>query len=160
MDPLPCSINLALLEVGVHALPRWVLPRQHAPLTATHDNVQDRIDDRSHLQAARSSSRLCRRDQFFDTIPLTVGQIGGIPLVLFHSPSVPPRSLGCHPFSNRLLESFDLLHLSFLTGSMPVTAFPQLVRDVRRLCRRGDGLPYCAVFVVDGGDDRGGVGGA
>ncbi|TME01655.1 MAG: class I SAM-dependent methyltransferase [Chloroflexi bacterium] len=40
------------------------------------------------------------------------------------------------------LESFDLLHLSFLTGSMPVTAFPQLVRDVRRLCRRGDGLQY------------------
>jgi hypothetical protein len=43
-----------------------------------------------------------RRNQFFDTIPLTVGQIGWIQLGLFHTPSVPPRSPGCHPFSNRL----------------------------------------------------------
>jgi len=44
-------------------------------------------------------------------------------------------------------ESFDLLHLSFLTGSMPVTAFPQLVRDVRRLCRRGGGVFWCELDV-------------
>lgn len=104
MEPLPCPIIAPLVEVGVHALPRRVLPRQHAPLTATDDNVQDRIDDRSHLQAARSSSRLCRRNQVFDTIPLTVGQIGWIQLVLFHFPSVPPRSPGCHSFSNSRSE--------------------------------------------------------
>jgi hypothetical protein len=37
-------------------LPCRILPRQHAPLRATDDNVQDRIDDRSHLQRTRSAS--------------------------------------------------------------------------------------------------------
>src|SRR5438874_9938178 len=104
MEPLPGAIITPLPEVGVDTLPGRILPRQHAPLTATDDDIQNAIDDRSHLQCARSASWLCRRNQVFDTIPLTVGQIGWIQLVLVHIPSVPPRLPGCHPFTNRLLE--------------------------------------------------------
>src|SRR2546421_11457335 len=103
MEPLPGAIITPLREVGVDTLPCWILPRQHAPLTATDDDIQNAIDDRSHLQRTRSASWLCRRYQVFDTIPLTVGQIGWIQLVLVHIPSVPPRLPGCHPFTNRLL---------------------------------------------------------
>ncbi len=45
------------------------------------------------------------------------------------------------------LESFDLLHLSFLTGSMAVAAFPGLLRDLQRLCRRGGGVFWCELDV-------------
>ena len=107
VEPLPRSIISPLLEIGVDTLPCRILSRQHPPLTATHDDVQYTIDDRSHIQRTRSPSWLCRGDQFFDTIPLTVGQIGWIHLVLFHIPSVPPRLSGCHPFSNRLLNPLE-----------------------------------------------------
>src|SRR5947209_5107983 len=88
VKPLPCSVIAPLLKVGVHALPRRVLPRQHPPLASADDNIQDRIDDRSHLQRARSTSWLCRWDQVFDTIPLTVGEIAWIRLISLHIPSV------------------------------------------------------------------------
>ena len=100
VNSLPRSIIAPLLEVRVHTLPRWILVRQHPPLTATYHEIQDPIDDRSHVQRARSSSGLCGRNQFFDTIPLTVGQIGWIQLSLLHISSVPPRLSGCHLFSN------------------------------------------------------------
>src|SRR5947209_8922078 len=103
VDALPRPIITPVSKVGVDTLPRWVLPRQHPPLTPTHDDVHDRIDDPSHLQAAWSASWLGRGNEFFDTIPLTVGQIGWIQVGVFHPPSVPPRSPGCHPFSNSLL---------------------------------------------------------
>src|SRR5260370_26704681 len=44
-------------------------------------------------------------------------------------------------------ESFDLLHLSFLTGSMAVAAFPGLLRDLQRLCRGGGGVFWCELDV-------------
>src|SRR6266567_5665560 len=49
VEPLPRSIITPLLEVGGDTLPRWILPRQHAPLASTHYHIQDRIDHRSHL---------------------------------------------------------------------------------------------------------------
>src|SRR5207248_11508473 len=100
------------LNVGASTLPGGMLRRQHPPLASTQDKIQDRIDDRSHLQRARSASWLCSRNQFFDTIPLTVGQIGWIQLVLFRTPSVPPRSSGCHPFSNSFLARLCTILLS------------------------------------------------
>src|SRR5947209_3870459 len=56
VKPLPRSIITPLLKVGVHTLPCWILPRQHPPLASTDDNIQDRIDNRSHVQRARSPS--------------------------------------------------------------------------------------------------------
>jgi len=71
-------------------------------LTPSNYQIEDGIHDASHVQRSWMSSWLCRRNQFFDTIPLMVGEIGWIQLSLFHIPSVPPRLPGCHPFSNRL----------------------------------------------------------
>src|SRR5512135_3027510 len=49
-------------------------------------------------------SRFCRRDQLFDTIPLTIGQIGWVHLICLHTPSVSPPFSDRHHFSNRLLD--------------------------------------------------------
>ena len=69
VDKLPCAIITTLLEVGGDTLPGRILPRQHAKFPATHDQIQDRLDHRSHLQTAGSTSWLCSRNQVFDTIP-------------------------------------------------------------------------------------------
>src|SRR5712691_6441654 len=84
VEPLPGSIITELSEVGVDTLPGRILPRQHPPLATRDGQVQDGIDDRSHVQRTRMASWLCRRNQLFDTIPLTVGQIGRVHLVLVH----------------------------------------------------------------------------
>lgn len=88
MEPLPCAIITPLSKVGVHPLPCWVLTRQHAPLASSDDQVKNGIDHASHLQCSWMTSWLGRRDQFFDTIPLTVSQIAWIQLVFLHIPSV------------------------------------------------------------------------
>src|SRR5438094_993077 len=106
VKPLPRSIVAPLPEVGIHTLPSWILTRQHSPLTPSNYQIEDGIHDASHVQRSWMSSCLCRRNQFFDTIPLTVGQIGWIPLVLFHIPSVPPRLPGCHPLFKQALIIF------------------------------------------------------
>src|SRR5271157_5189143 len=104
MHSVPGAIITPLPKVAVHTLPRRIVPWEHAPLTAGDQQIQDPIDYRSHLQRAWLASWLCRRNEVFDTIPLTVGQIGWIYLVRFHPPSVPPRFSAVTPFSNRLLE--------------------------------------------------------
>src|SRR5207302_5264551 len=103
MNPLPRSIITKHAKIGVHALPCWILTRQHSPLAPCHCQVQDRIDDPSHVQCSWAPPWLCGGDQIFDTIPLMVGEIGWIQLVVFHIPSVPFPIPGRHPFSNRLL---------------------------------------------------------
>jgi hypothetical protein len=104
-------------KVGIYTLPRRILSWQHTPLAASNYQVQDRIDDCSHIECAWMSSWLCGRNQFFDTISLTVGQIDWIQLVLFHIPSVLPRSPGCHPFSSLLPPKIcPRLALSKTTG--------------------------------------------
>jgi hypothetical protein len=60
VEPLPRSIISPLLEIRVDTLPCRILSRQHPPLTATHDDVQCTIDDRSHVQHKWSPSWLCR----------------------------------------------------------------------------------------------------
>ena len=72
----------------VDALPGRIVRGQHAPLSARDQNVQHRIDDLAHIQAARPATGFGSRDQSFDTIPVAVGQIGGVYLCV-HTPSVP-----------------------------------------------------------------------
>ena len=100
MQPLPRPVITPLLEVRVDALPCWILSGPHAPLASTHHQGPDPLDDRSHVQRAWTASRLCARNQVFDTIPLTVGEIAWIDLVFVHNPSLSLRFADCHPFSN------------------------------------------------------------
>ena len=52
----------------------WDTPwAEHPPLDATHRQIQNRIDDLPHVQAAGSSTRFGRWNQWFDNIPLAVG---------------------------------------------------------------------------------------
>jgi hypothetical protein len=92
VDALPGSIIAPDAEVVVDALPSRIVLGQHAPLGARDENIQDRIDDLAHIQAARPTTGFGSRDQIFDTIPVAVSQIGGVCLCV-HTPSVP------YPFS-------------------------------------------------------------
>jgi hypothetical protein len=90
MNTLPSSVIAPDAKVIVDALPLWVILGQHAPLGATDQNVQERIDDLAHLQASWSATGFGGRNQIFDTIPVAVSQIGGVCLCL-HTPNVPYR---------------------------------------------------------------------
>src|SRR6185295_3786961 len=92
VNALPAAIIAPDAKVMVDALPFRIVLGQHTPLAARNAHVQDRIDHLAHVQAAGPTATLCGGDQIFDTIPLAVGQIGGVCLCL-HNPSVPYRLL-------------------------------------------------------------------
>src|SRR5690348_15688248 len=98
MHARPAAIITPLPEVRRDTLPGWILPWQHPPLAAGDQQIQDRIHYRSHLQGAWMPSWLCRGNQVFDTIPLTVGQIGWIQLGVFHTLVYPLDSSAVIPF--------------------------------------------------------------
>ncbi len=73
VDALPGPVIPPSAKIAIHALPFGIFLGQHPPLDATHSDVQDPIDDLTHIQATRSSARFGRWDQRFDNIPLAVG---------------------------------------------------------------------------------------
>src|SRR5215216_4101486 len=88
VDALPRPVIAPDAEIMVDAFPVRIVLGQHAPLGARDQNVEDRIDDLAHIQAAWPPACLGGRNQIFDTIPVAVSQIGGVYLC-FHTPSVP-----------------------------------------------------------------------
>ena len=60
MQPSPGAIVPPLPEVGIDALPRRKVARQHPPLDATHSQVENGINHQTHIQAAWSSARWLR----------------------------------------------------------------------------------------------------
>ena len=50
VEPLPRPIISKETKVAVDTLPCWILLRQQAPLTACHHEVQNPIDNPSHIQ--------------------------------------------------------------------------------------------------------------
>jgi hypothetical protein len=101
VDAVPRPVIAPLGVVEGDALPFGILVWQHPPLAATHDDVQDGIDHRVHIECARATTRLCQRNYVLDTIPLTVGQVGWICFVL-HTQSLCNRRADRHSFLNRL----------------------------------------------------------
>ena len=87
MQPLPGAIVPPLSEVGVDALPRRKVARQHPPLDAAHSQVEYRIYHQTHIQTVRSSPRFGRWNQMLDKKQLGVGQICGISFC-FHKDNV------------------------------------------------------------------------
>jgi hypothetical protein len=85
VDTLSGAVIPPDTEVMVDALPVRIVLGQHAPLRAADQNVQHRIQDLAHVQAARPPARFGGRDQVFDIIPVAVGQIGGVCLCI-HTP--------------------------------------------------------------------------
>ena len=75
MQPTPGAIVPPLPEVGVDALPRRKVARQHPPLNATHSQVENGINHQTHLQTSGASARFGCRNQMLDNIPLAVSQI-------------------------------------------------------------------------------------
>ena len=75
MQPTPATIVPPLPEVGVDALPRRKVARQHPPLDATHSQVENGINDQTHIQTAGASARFGCGNQMLDNKPLAVSQI-------------------------------------------------------------------------------------
>ncbi len=88
VDALPGGVVAPPAEVVVAGLPFRIVLGQHAPLGTRDDDVQDGVDDLAHVNTAGAATGFCGRDEWHDTLPLTVGQIGWVQLVV-HSPSVP-----------------------------------------------------------------------
>lgn len=99
VDTLPSTVVSPSAEVMVDTLPVGILAGQHSPLTPSHYYIQDGVDDLSHVESARSATRLCLRYVISDTLPLTVSQVRRISLVL-HTPSLSPFLPGRHTFSD------------------------------------------------------------
>ena len=87
VEALPSPVIAPDTEGMVDTFPVRIVFGQHASLGASDQNIQDGIDDLTHIQAARSTTRFGGRDQIFDTIPVAVRQIGRVCLC-FHTPNV------------------------------------------------------------------------
>ena len=95
MQPALGAIVPPLPEVGVNALPRRKVTRQHPPLDATHSQVEHGINHQTHIQAAWSPSRLGYGNQMLDNGPLAVSQIRWVSFC-FHNNYV------CHNLADSL----------------------------------------------------------
>ncbi len=102
MHALPRAIIAKLVKVRRDALPAGIVLGQHAPLISCHRQVQERVQNGPHTQRPGASSCFSRWDQIFDTIPLSISQIGWVCLVGFHLPSIPDLTGLIAIFSNRL----------------------------------------------------------
>ena len=107
MNALPGAIIAPAPKVMVDALPVWIFLGQHPPLDATYHDVQDGVDDHAHIQAAWSSTRFGRWDQWLDNIPLAVAQVGWIDLCV-HTHTLSHPLFDSRYFSDSFL---DLLHV-------------------------------------------------
>ncbi|KPV54799.1 hypothetical protein SE17_01495 [Kouleothrix aurantiaca] len=87
VDALPRPVIAPNTKIMVDTFPVRVIFGQHAPLGASYQNIQDRIDDLTHVQAAWPTTGFSARNQIFDTIPVAVSQIGRVCLCL-HTPNV------------------------------------------------------------------------
>src|SRR5947209_4001870 len=81
MQALPVATQAPLAEIMIDALPTRIFTWQHPPLDAANDDIEDGVNDHSHVQRARASARFRKRNQLFDKIPLAVSQIGWVDLV-------------------------------------------------------------------------------
>jgi hypothetical protein len=88
VNALPGSVIAPDAKVSVDALPLRVVLWQHTPLSASDQNIEDRVDDLAHVQATWSTTLFGGRHQIFDTIPVAVEQIGRVCLCV-HTPSLP-----------------------------------------------------------------------
>src|SRR5262245_64174306 len=78
VQPLPRALVPPLAKIMIHTLPLRIFPRQHPPLDPAHHDIQDGVQDLAHVQRARSTARLCGRNQLYANVPLTVGYIGWV----------------------------------------------------------------------------------
>ena len=101
MDPAPTAVVAPLPKVAVHALPLWILLRQHPPLDTPHRHVQNAVDDLPHVQAAGPSTTFRLWNHFLDNVPLAVSQIAGV-LLSVHNYNLHPTLADSRYFSNSL----------------------------------------------------------
>jgi len=78
VETLPVAAVTPLAAIPVHTGPLRRLMEQHPPFHAPVDNIQDRIDHRSHIQGAVASTWLGWWDQIFDKIPFGISEVCGV----------------------------------------------------------------------------------
>lgn len=78
MNPRPHTFQAKAAVVIVDRAPGRELMGQHAPGAACPAEVQDSVDDLTHVNLTRATARLGRRDPGFYELPLLIRQVTGI----------------------------------------------------------------------------------
>src|ERR1700722_1012989 len=85
MNPLPVAVLPPNTEIMVSDFPRRQIVRQHPPCSAAAHLIEDSTHDLTPRILGGSTTRLHRRNQRLDAVPLLLGQIGRVRLTFFHS---------------------------------------------------------------------------
>lgn len=101
MDLFPGAVPFPLLKVHVDRLVGSKILGEHAPSTATTQNVEDGVDHRPRVRRARTTSGLGLGEQGTNGLPLCVAEIARVsnsrtlaPLdTTFQTPSEKPGEL-------------------------------------------------------------------
>jgi hypothetical protein len=75
-------------EVAIHCLPGRKIVGQHAPGAATPQNIENGIDDFSHVHPSDTATSFRRWDEWFQDEPLDIVQIAGVWFSV-HTPILP-----------------------------------------------------------------------
>src|SRR5262245_43037507 len=75
MQPWPVPAVAPLAEIPVHTGPLRILMRQHTPLDAPGDDIENGMNHRPHIEFAVASTWLGWWDQIFDTIPFGISKV-------------------------------------------------------------------------------------
>src|SRR5437588_11849806 len=81
VETLPVAAQAPPPKVVIDTLPTRVFARQHPPLDTTDHDIEDGVNNHSHVQRTRASTKFRRWNQLFDKMPLAVSQIGRVDLV-------------------------------------------------------------------------------
>src|SRR5205085_10305953 len=87
-------------QIMIDTLAVRILAGQQRPRDAAPYDIEDGIQDQAHIQLSRSSSGLGRRDERFDKMPFSVGEVTRVELVAHTSERTKPTD----PFSDALSE--------------------------------------------------------
>jgi hypothetical protein len=73
VNALPGSVQTPIAKVGVDGLPGWKIMRQHAPLAARAQDIEDGINNLSPPVVSRTPSAFDGWNQWFDDLPFFIG---------------------------------------------------------------------------------------
>src|SRR5215210_555477 len=119
--PLPGAVYPPCPEIVEHRLPRREVPRQHPPLTAALEDVEDGVQDFTRAVKPRSPALFRGRKMRLQQVPLVVGKVARV------SPArhATERSQGPTSFSDGLWKgnSRNFALTAFSEVELPLSRF-------------------------------------
>jgi len=78
---LPGSVNAPSSKVSIDGLPMWIFSGEIAPGAAGSRDIEDRINNLAHISFTVTTTGFSWRNQWFDILQLSVGQVARVELV-------------------------------------------------------------------------------